>query len=365
MRLPRSVMMPQAPPERLQRRWALDVIRVISVIGVVAIHVFAEMVSNPAARGSLGWWAAVTADIGFVWVVPVFVMISGALVLPPRQHEAGPAAFYRHRLPRLAAALAFWSLFYVVVIRTFVSRLPTTRPDFAEILLDGRPYTHLYFLWLIIGLYAIAPILAAFLHRGGHRRAVVFAGMVLAATVITGMSSSLLGAMGMQRPLTLMALTQWLPYAGYFLAGWALRDVRLTGGRLVIGMLVTLGALTASVLQYGLRPAFPWWDAVAPVSYFGPVVALASIGVFVSLNSALFAWQPSASVQRILRELSDCAFGVFLVHFAIMVLLRTAEPFAAAGGSFLLSVVEWASVLVLSFVVVMVLRRVPWLRRVV
>lgn len=347
------------------RQWSLDVTRVISVMGVVAIHVFAEMVGNGQIRGTGGWWAAVAADIGFVWVVPVFVMISGALILEPRHYRDGPGPFYRRRLPRLATALVVWSLFYFVVIRTLFSQVPVTRVDLADFVLGGKPYTHLYFLWLIIGLYAVAPILASFLRGGGTRRAVVFAGSVLAVTVVTGMSSSVLGGMGDARPLTLLALTQWLPYTGYFLAGWALRNVRLSGVRLVVASLLTLAALGLSIWQYGVRPGMPLLDAVAPLSYYGPVVAMASIGVFVCLNSALADWGPGARSRKVLRELSDCAFGVFLVHFAIMVVLRSIDPFSRAEGSFLLSLLEWFVVVVLSFAVVSLMRRVPGVRRVV
>lgn len=352
-------------PTRPARQWSLDVTRVISVVGVVAIHVFAEMVAASGLKGTAGWWAAVAADIGFVWVVPVFVMISGALILQPRHYQDGPWPFYRRRLPRLATALVFWSLFYFIVIRTMLSQVPVTRVDLADLVLGGKPYTHLYFLWLIIGLYAVAPVLASFLRGGGDRRALAFAGTVLAVTVVTGMSSSVLGGMGDARPLTLLALTQWLPYTGYFLAGWALRNVRLSGARLALAALATAAAVGLSVWQYGARPGLPLWDAVVPLTYYGPVVAIASIGVFVCLNSALADWRPGPRTQSVLRELSDCAFGVFLVHFAIMVLLRSVEPFSRAGGSFVLSLLEWLVVVVLSFGVVFVMRRVPGLRRVV
>lgn len=326
---------------------------------------FAGMVVNAEIRGSTGWWAAVALDIGFVWVVPVFVMISGALVLEPRQHAAGPAPFYRRRLLRLAPALIFWSLFYFLAIRTGVTGAAITRVDIASFVLDGRPYTHLYFLWLIVGLYAVAPILAAFLRDGGRRRALILAAAVLAATIITASSSSLLGALGSPRPLTLMALTQWVPYVGFFVAGWALRETLLRGWALVGAIAGTLVALVLPVIQYGVRPAFTLLDAVAPVSYFGPVVAAATVGIFVCANSMLADWQPGERAGRLLRELSDSAFGVFLVHFAIMVILRGIAPFDRAEASFTLSLLEWTVVVVLSFVVVIGVRRVPLLRRLV
>ncbi|WP_315105865.1 acyltransferase [uncultured Microbacterium sp.] len=186
----------RTPREGSGRVWSLDALRIVSVLGVVAIHVFAGMVANPEVRGTPGWWGAVIADIGFVWVVPVFVMISGVFVLSPRQHVKGPAAFYRKRLPRLLMALVFWSLLYFLLIRTLFSQFQPTRADVARFILDGQPYTHLYFLWLIVGLYVVAPVLAAFLSGGSERRALVFAAVTLGATVITGMSSTVLTALG-------------------------------------------------------------------------------------------------------------------------------------------------------------------------
>ncbi|REJ07577.1 hypothetical protein DY023_02750 [Microbacterium bovistercoris] len=349
----------------MTRRWSLDVTRVLAVLGVAAIHVFAGVVGNADLRGSAGWWGAVVVDIGFVWVVPVFVMISGALILEPRQFAQGPQSFYRRRLLRLAPAVVFWSLFYFLLIRTGLTAAPISRADIIRFLLEGRPYTHLYFLWLIVGLYAVAPVLAAFLKDGGRGRSVIFAMTVLVATVLTGSSSSLLTAMGDPRPLTLLAATQWLPYAGYFLAGWALRDLVLRGWRLGLGILVTVVALAVPILQYGMRPHLAYLDAFAPVSYFGPFVGVASIGVFVCANSLLAGWIPGERGSWVLRELSDSAFGVFLVHFAIMLVLRRLPLFAAADSSLPLTILEWVLVVVLSFAIIFGLRRVPYLRRLV
>jgi len=323
------------------------------------------VVANPAVRGSRSWWGAVAVDIGFIWVVPVFVMISGALILEPRQYARGTSDFYRRRLLRLAPALVFWSLFYFLVVRTWMSGAPITWDSIAGFLLDGRPYTHLYFLWLIIGLYAVAPVLSAFLRDGGARRAVIFAAIVLGATVFTGSSSAIMSALGQPRPLTLLALTQWLPYAGYFLAGWALRGKVLRGWRLAALMTVTAAAIVVCIVQYGSSPRNAFIDALAPVGYYGPLVALASLGVFVCANSVLSEWRPQPRAALILRELSDSAFGVFLLHFVMIIAVRMIPAFATAQESLLFSFIEWFIVVLISFIIVLALRRVPYLRRLV
>src|SRR5690606_6813844 len=125
----------------------------VAVLGVVCIHVFGAIVTNPDRRGSAGWWVAVALDFGNVWVVPVFVMVSGALLLGGRAHANGVGAFYRTRLLRLGPAFVFWQLFYIFAIRWLVSGQEPTAGSVAALFLSGSTYTHLYFLWLIVGLY--------------------------------------------------------------------------------------------------------------------------------------------------------------------------------------------------------------------
>jgi len=341
------------------------VLRVLSVVGVVAIHVFAAGVVHGEHRGSLRWWFAVAMDVGFVWVVPLFVMLSGALILAPGQHAQGTAAFYRRRLLRLAPAFMFWQVFYLFAVRPLTGGSFPTPVQSATAVLDGRTYTHLYFLWLIVGLYAVAPVLASYLHSGGPRRAFCFAGLTLAATASVWTASSLIGLTGSPRPLTLLAFTQWLPYVGFFLAGWALRGVRLGRGAAwaCAGVAVALVALI--VWQYGTAGAHPLLDAVFPVAYPGWAVALATLCVFVAGTSLWDGWDPRPAVARALRRLSDAAFGVFLVHFAVMLGVRRIPLFAADPTAPLTLTLIWLVTVVLSFGITLMLQRIPGVRRVV
>ncbi|CAH0143005.1 hypothetical protein SRABI83_00521 [Arthrobacter sp. Bi83] len=66
----------------------------------MSIHVFGYIVGR-APRESLRWWIAVVLDVGWIWVVPVFAMISGALILGSRMVSNQPRLFYRRRAVRL------------------------------------------------------------------------------------------------------------------------------------------------------------------------------------------------------------------------------------------------------------------------
>ncbi|MBD8022236.1 acyltransferase [Microbacterium gallinarum] len=354
--------MTSAPSGRIP---ALDILRVVAVAGVVTIHVFAATVENDSIRGSGTWWVAVALDIGFIWVVPAFVMVSGALLLTQRMQGEGPAVFYRKRLLRLGPAFVFWQLFYIVVVRTWMTGQELGLGAALGLIAGGRTYTHLYFLWLIVGLYAVAPVLWPFLRDGGRRRAVILATCVILATAAVYTIAALFGATGSPRPINLTALTQWLPYVGYFVAGAAFAGIVVSSSR-AIAMAVGVTALLGfAIWEYGVSPDFPAVRAALPVTYTSVVTAGATIGIFL-LTQRFFAGRVGPAAGRVWRTLSDASFGVFLVHFVIMIALRMLLPDLArtATESIGAAVLMWLAVVILSFAVSLASRRIPFVRRV-
>lgn len=81
-------------------------------------------------------------DIGFVWVVPVFVMISGALILGSRMATESPARFYRRRALRLVPAIIAWHLIYLIGVRIWMRGEELPLPRILQMLVDGSVFTN-------------------------------------------------------------------------------------------------------------------------------------------------------------------------------------------------------------------------------
>ncbi|MDQ6971139.1 MAG: acyltransferase family protein, partial [Mariprofundaceae bacterium] len=77
----------------------LDNSRVLAVFAVILVHVSDGFVSH-YPMGSEYWWIGNIYDSAVRWCVPVFVMISGALLLDPAKHE-NLNTFYRKRFSRI------------------------------------------------------------------------------------------------------------------------------------------------------------------------------------------------------------------------------------------------------------------------
>ncbi|MFK4729876.1 acyltransferase family protein [Agromyces mediolanus] len=339
-------------------------LRVVSIVGVVAIHTFSLVVTNPENAGAWQRFAAVVLDLGFVWAVPVFVMLSGALVLRPSALADGVGAFYRKRALRLVPALIAWHLIYFLVVRLWLqSERPSLR-EFVLLVIDGKVYTQLYFFWIILGLYLVAPIIGSFVNQGSPRRPAVFAAFSLAWCVLVFAIPSLTAAAGMPRPIAVTLLTFWVPYVGYFAAGYALSLRRLPTWLVTVAGLFALGTITYTVLQYASPASFGVLNAVSPVSYYAPIVTAMSLAVFVCVVGALDRVRFGERTRRAIVVLSNAAFGVFLVHLLVLAVIRALFPAFTSGSSFAETALLFAIVAVTSFAITIGALKVPLLRRI-
>ncbi|MGR6318386.1 acyltransferase [Micromonospora soli] len=350
-----------APPAR---EYGLDALRVVAICGVVAIHIFGVIVGQDDLRGHRGWWIATAIDIGAIWTVPAFIMISGAFVLDPRAHRAGPAAFYRKRFARILPAMIVWHVVYVVVVRMAMRGEDVTASGLARLLIDGKVFTALYFLWLIAGLYVVAPVLAPFLHAGGRNRSLITAGVALGWTMVAYMIPGWALLLGDSRPNILTSWNRWWPYVGFFIAGWALRKVVLNRLWTTVALLGAGLLLVEAIWQFGVAPRHRLFQATFPVMATGTLVAAATLLIFVAAVSigARTTWRPA--IARTVVRLSDASFGVFLIHLLVFEVFRQLIPDVAAGRSLTVIGLVYPAVVVISFAVSMVAARIPYVRAV-
>jgi surface polysaccharide O-acyltransferase-like enzyme len=346
------------------RNYALDLLRIVSITGVVAIHSFGQLAGNQAARGSAGWLAAAIIDIGFIWVVPVFVMISGALTLTRKAQLPGPLAFYRRRVARLLPALVVWHLVYLLALPALVPGRELTPGQAAADVFTTKVAPQLYFLWLILGLYLAAPPLARYLHRGSLRRAAAATAAVqlLLLLIFAVQAWNIETGGGWRFPWNI--LTQWIPYVGYFMAGWVLTQVRLPrrAAAAAGGTAVVLSVF--NIWHWINADSLPLLEVVTQSSYLGLAVAAASMGIFAAAFHLLRGWQPGDRPAKAITALANASFGVFLCHYLIQLWL-TFVVFPSPGiPTFGLVALRFVLITAASFAVSLAAARIPVLRAV-
>ncbi|MEY9212653.1 acyltransferase family protein [Thermobifida halotolerans] len=357
---PRSATGAATPVETV---W-LDLARIAAITAVVLLHAVATVVTRDHTDlGSATWWTANVVDSLVRWCVPVFIMISGALLLAPRRE--GLRSFYRRRFSRIGIPLVVWSAFYLSV-DLFVKQ-ETDWIGALHRILAGQPVLHLYFLFVLAGLYVLTPFLRVFVAHAPTRML-----WWAAATAIgLGVADQAISAFaGIGEP---NAVTRFLPYVGYYLLGYLLRDTTL-GRRgvwtatavLAASVAATTGVVGATALAHGE------WNAQAAYTYdyLSPTVLAMSVALFLLFKPLAARWprltsadRDTTAPRRRLRTLADLSFGVFLVHLVMLRELRAFTGIPDHPVAMVATVLaHTAVVLAASLAVTAVLRRVPGLR---
>ena len=97
-----------------RRIFWLDLLRIISIFSVIALHAAAVGYEGKFCAGSDNWqWCNIYGSVTR-FCVPVLVMISGVMLLNPEKDYSIKKIFF-HKIFHLAAAFILWIIFYSTV----------------------------------------------------------------------------------------------------------------------------------------------------------------------------------------------------------------------------------------------------------
>jgi surface polysaccharide O-acyltransferase-like enzyme len=359
---PRDV---DATPRGRTRLLYGDPLRVFGSLAVVATHLCTAITENTEAVGTSRWWQAALCDGATRWAVPAFLMLSGALLLEPVPGET-TALFYRKRLKRLAYVCLFWPLFYQAWAKYYLHETVTPRSVLRDFVL-AEPYYHLHFLFALPGLYFLTPMLRVYTRHAARRQFRLLTIVVLGVTVLAGGIQEI---RGLTLDLSSNTLTRFLPYLGYYLGGYALRDVVLSRR----GLLLAAAGLATSIILYAVgtsalvRLCWPHSFAFYFLTQYSLSRILGGISVFLLLATLFqrgIRWPfVNALVARWLALAPSC-LGIYLIHPIFIDLFKQVDSGITSLPLWLSLPATWIGVWTASLGTTLLLRRVPYLGRIV
>lgn len=151
-------------------------LRVVATISVIVVHVAAEILYQYGYVSNFVWWTGNVYDSFARFCVPVFVMLTGVLMLS-RTYELNE--FLKKRFSRIVLPFLFWSLVYAMIaLNDNISA--GHEMSFLEIiewvihlLLNGSSY-HLWYIYMIIGIYLFVPIISKWIQNATEKEILYF-----------------------------------------------------------------------------------------------------------------------------------------------------------------------------------------------
>ena len=138
----------------------VNLIRSIAIILVILLHASTEATPNIDIMSPQGvqLWFSSNIYSSLAWsAVPLFVILSGALLLEPIKVNEPLKVFFKKRFNRIGLPLIFWGAAYFAW-RYFVNSEALTSNSVLQGIFAG-PYYQFWYLYLLIGLYLLTPLL--------------------------------------------------------------------------------------------------------------------------------------------------------------------------------------------------------------
>jgi len=298
------------------RLFFADVIRAYAIILVVMLHVSGTYVAQFGSITPSAWWILNTIDSFSRPAVPLFVMISGMFMLDPvKQQNTG--AFLKNRFGRIALPLFGWAMIYLAWRIIYHGESITIVQAVREII-QGPVYTHLWFIYMMIGLYLMTPVLRIYVRYSSRSNQLYFMFLwFIFASVLPVIDRTLDLYSGLYLPA--------FQCLGYYLLGHMLRNCTLGRKQMLsalflVPVLIALTAAGSFVLTTRNDGIF---DGLL-YEHNSPNVFAMSIAVFMLLKSLDYR-KISMKVPvfpRITGWVASASFTIYLAHPIILELYK-------------------------------------------
>ena len=317
----------------------LDVVRFIAMFTVVCCHCTDPFNFYPGTAPNIGeikLWGAIYGSV-LRPCVPLFVMITGALLLPVR---GDASTFYKKRIPRVFYPFLIWSVLYNLF--PWITGLLGLNP---QIILDFFPYAgeevmqqsfsvsleyilmipfnfsilavHMWYIYLLIGLYLYLPVFSAWVEKASERAKLMFLlawGVTLLLPYYYQFVSNYLWGTCSWNSFGM--LYAFAGFNGYLLLGHYLKNLEWSLKKtLAIGIPMFAVGYAVTFLGFRHITALPeYTDEMLELffTYCSLNVVMMTIPVFMLAKKVKVS---SERMKKALANLTVCGFGIYMIHY--------------------------------------------------
>lgn len=327
----------------------LDVIRCVAMIMVIGVHCIDPFYISPTMRAIPEYthWAAIYGSL-LRPSVPLFVMMTGLLLLPVKKQPLGK--FYKKRIYRVLFPFLIWSVLYSMLPWvTGVLGLPKeiigdffcyTQGQESQSLIDSLkdvamiPFNfshkenHMWYIYLLIGLYLYMPFFSAWIENADRKTKRAFLLIWIISLFIPYLKEYVANCL-FERSGYVFGTDTWNKFGlFYYFAGF--------NGYLLLGHYVKKGndwslmktfILCILMFAVGYYITYTGFSTTASnpnatetemelfFTFCSPNVLLMTLATFLLLQKVVIT---NSTVIKVLANMTQCGFGIYMVHYFVV-----------------------------------------------
>ena len=343
----------------MKRKLYYDASRITALFMITMIHVSAYVVIFFPNVANKEWLVGnIFNGLGRAGV-PLFIMLSGALLLN-EDKPCEPKRFYKTHLLPMASLTVLWLVLYgafYAFLLPAIKEMPCSFSNFLNYLVSfrGSEYPHLWYMYMVLGLYLMIPVLRLFVKKENKK---YVQGIIIASIVVQffkttlGLFSSDL-ALSVVKVIDNLCLQPVTGYLGYILLGWYLDnfDLKDTNKKILYALGFIALAVSTIAVYYLIDPIPAARDYLYSQLSLPPVFFASAIFV---LYKAIFDGKETKN--KLAKMLSRYSFGIYLIHvFVLEILVQLIIPYErfALQSPLLYIAMIFSAVTIFSYLIVM------------
>ncbi|OEE68719.1 hypothetical protein A1OO_06665 [Enterovibrio norvegicus FF-33] len=287
----------------------IELLRVVAAIAVIAIHVLGPYRYIAGEIPQSDWLSAIGINGASRWAVPVFIMITGALMLSDTR-PFSPSYFVKRRVMKVFVPFVVWSVFYAILAA--ISLQNVNWSETVQRLTQfpvKETYYHLGFFYYFLPLYLLIPVLRPLVKREAPDMFNTVLALWLGLCVARLMGVDL----GFVEELVL--------FGGYLLLGYALHRREVP-----FGLLLFLGVLALVATEYTAISQSVAKGAYTSAGWFSyKTINTVLIATMVFVLCKRWADNVSDKWQRRVTVVSRHSLGIYLIHPIFLWPLRESD----------------------------------------
>ena len=285
----------------MTRNKSLDLIKMIAIFSVLFVHSLVT-IYYIIPTDSFEWKTVATLDALLRFCVPFFVMTTGAFLLNENKTLSIKKIYFNKLFP-LFIVFLIWLIIYSIFYK-----FSSNQPFFDYFIsFKGTDSAHLWYLYMLLGLYLITPILRLFVKKSNSKYIllIIIFGFLFEylLTFVSNFDSRF------NTPLNFLDLGSCGGYIPYYLMGWYITNVGFK--KPIKNIIIIIGALSFITIFIACMININYWGVFGMEK--GPFTFLSSLGLFTLIYKDECSDKPS-----IVSFIAKRTFGIYISHMLFL-----------------------------------------------
>jgi len=336
----------------------IDVIKVFSIFSVLFLHSAAPLLDAYGEIEMNYWHIGNIYDSAVRMAVPLFFMITGTLLLNSKEEPL--SIFFRKRVIKVVIPLIAWSIIYILFRKYVRDQDINILIQLLKTFVTPR-YFHLWFLYAIIGIYLVVPILKIFINHSSKKMQVYFLILWIFSFSLVPLVSD----------ITHYKVPNYIPmmsgYIGFLIMGYLLSNLQISKMTFYMSVLFSIFSTLLTIFGtiYLSEKSNEFISTFYHYSSISTIIQVAAYFIFLKYISEKFILNFTKTTSYIYL-ISFASLGIYLVHPIILYLLKEIGIYALNGYDPLYMVPLTAIVTyICSFIIVLLMQQIPLLKQIV